>query len=209
MDANDQPKPKKLNSNQRVGVFSGSFDPVHRGHIESAIVALGTLTLDTVLILLEKKPRRKSDLADIEDRANMLELATMDYPSLRVVDLEDDNITTQNTLDYLDKQFPGGEYWFIVGSDMLKHIEDWPDSKKLMESFDICVVLRDNNELKQVKKHIEKLEESYPDTQFIILPSVWSPISSSNIKQSLYSSPIVTGLDPAVHEYIKRHELYS
>lgn len=209
MDANNQPGQEQLNVPQKIGVFSGSFDPVHRGHIESAIVALGALNLDTVLILLEKKPRRKTGLAEIEDRANMLELATMDYPSLRVVDLEDDNVTTTNTLDYLSKHFPDGEYWFIVGSDMLGHIEDWPDSQKLMKSFHICVVLRENQELKPVKDHIASLKETYPNTQFIILPSVWSPVSSSQIKKVLKSSPIVPGLDPAVHEYIKKHELYT
>jgi len=197
------------NQQTRVGVFSGTFDPVHRGHVESCVVALGALTLDNVLILIEKKPRRKTDVAEFIDRANMMELAVSDFPSLRLVDLETDNVTTDNTLKYLEKNFPGGEYWYIVGSDTLDHIEDWPGHDKLLTSMNLCVVLRDNDDLKPVKNQIAKLQDKYKDTQFIILPSVWSPVSSSTVKAALKKDAIITALDPAVREYIQRHQLYA
>lgn len=193
----------------RIGVFSGTFDPVHRGHVESCVVALGALSLDNVLILIEKEPRRKTDVADFMDRANMLELATEDYPSLQLVDLETKNVTTKDTLAYLRQRFPDSEYWYIVGSDMLAHIEDWPDADKLFQNMHLCVVLRDNDELKAVKNKIEELEKTHEGTKFTILPSVWSPISSSKVKNSLQKGELVTGVDPAVQEYIKRHQLYG
>ncbi len=193
---------------QRIGVFSGTFDPVHRGHIESCVVALGTLMLTTVCLFLEKKPRRKTGVADFRDRANMLDLATIDYPSLRIVDLEEDNVTTDNALNYLEKQFPGREYWYIIGSDILEHLPSWPKSDKLLKKFNLCVVLRENNEFDKVTAAVKKLQEKYPDTQFVVLPSVWSPISSSSAKKQLKKGELVTGLDPAVQEYIKRHNIY-
>lgn len=194
---------------KRVGIFSGTFDPVHRGHVESCIVALGVLTLDTVLIFIEKKPHRKTGVADFHDRANMLELAISDFPSLRLVDAGKDNITTEDTLKYLEDNFPDSEYWYIVGSDMLNHIGDWPGHEKLFMSMNFCVVLRDNDELKKVKDQIEKLQDKYEDTQFTILPSVWSPISSSKAKELLRKGEITPAINPAVQEYIKRHSLYS
>lgn len=194
---------------KRIGIFSGTFDPVHRGHIEACVVALGVLTLDTVIILIEKEPHRKTKVAAFHDRANMLELATSDFPSLRLVDLEKDNITTRDTLKYLEESFPGAEYWYIVGSDMLAHIKDWPDHDKLFKHMNLCVVLRDNDQLKQVKEQIEKLQNQHKDTQFTILPSVWSPISSSKAKEILRKGELSTAIDPAVQEYIKRHGLYS
>ena len=194
---------------KRVGIFSGTFDPVHRGHVESCVVALGALTLDTVLILIEKKPRRKTGVAEFLDRANMVELAVSDFPSLRLVDLESDNVTTDKTLKYLEDNFPEGEYWYIVGSDMLEHIQDWPGHNKLLTNMNLCVVLRDNDDLKPVKKHIAKLQDEYPDTHFVILPSVWSPVSSSSVKAGLKNNEIITALDPAVSEYIQRHRLYK
>lgn len=192
----------------RIGVFSGTFDPVHRGHIESCVVALGALELQIVLLLIEKKPRRKRDVASVMDRANMLELAISDFPSLRIVDLETDNITTDDTLAYLNQHFPETEYWYIVGSDMLRHIEDWPDHDRLLQSMHLCVVLRDNAEQVAVENHVQQLQKAYPDTKFFILPSVWSPISSSQAKAGLQKGEVVTGVDPAVQEYIKRHQLY-
>lgn len=172
-------------------------------------MALGALNLDNVLIFIEKKPHRKTKIADMHDRANMLELAISDFPSLRLVDIEKDNVTTKDTLQYLEDHFAGDEYWYIVGSDMLEHIEDWPDHSKLFQNMNLCLVLRNNEELKSVKKQIEKLEEKHPDTQFIILPSVWSPISSSTAKEALRNGDLTTAVDPAVQEYIKRHQLYS
>jgi nicotinate-nucleotide adenylyltransferase len=192
----------------KVGIFSGTFDPVHRGHIEACVVALGVLMLDTVLIMIEKQPHRKAGVVDFQDRANMLELATLDYPSLRLVDLEADNVTTENTLHYLREHFKDSEYWYIVGSDMLKHITDWPGHEELFAAMNVCIVLRDNDELKNVKIQVEKLEDEYEGTAFIILPSVWSPISSSKAKEMLRKGEIVTAIDPTVQEYIKKHELY-
>ncbi len=194
---------------KRVGVFSGTFDPVHRGHVESCVVALGALNLDTVLIMIEKQPRRKTGVAEFIDRANMVELAVSDFPSLRLVDLESDNVTTDNTLKYLEDNFPGGEYWYIIGSDVLEHIQDWPGHKKLLESFHLCVVLRDNDELSTVKKRLAELEEKYECNTNITLPSVWSPVSSSTVKAALKKGEIITSLDPAVREYIQRHKLYQ
>lgn len=193
---------------KRIGVFSGTFDPVHRGHVESCLVALGALTLDTVLILIEKKPLRKTAIAEFIDRANMVDLAVSDYPSLRLVDLGADNVTTADTLKYLEDNFPGGEYWYIVGSDMLDHIKEWPDHDKLLRGMNLCVVLRENDQLRPVKKQIAKLQDDYQDTKFIVLPSVWSPVSSSKVKKQMSNGEMVTAVDPAVQEYIRRHRLY-
>lgn len=193
----------------RIGIFSGTFDPIHRGHVEACIVAFGALELDTVLILIEKQPHRKEAVTPYIDRANMIELATLDYPSLRMVDLETNNITTTDTIAYLEQQYPDGEYWYIVGSDMLEHIIDWDEYDKLLQSMQLCVVLRDNNELQAITEQLSQLTAKFPQLKTKILPSVWSPISSSTVKQALQSGTITTGLDPAVIEYIKRHNLYG
>lgn len=195
-------------SKKRIGIFSGTFDPIHRGHVEACVVALGALELDKVLILIEKKPRRKQDVAAFLDRANMIELATLDYPSLQMVDLDRDNITTDETVAYLSSHYPDSEYWYIVGSDMLEHITQWKGHKALIETMGLCVVLRNNNEQASVERQLEALSRTYPRLKAKVLPSVWSLISSSIVKQALRNDEIMTGLDPAVATYIKRHQLY-
>lgn len=194
---------------KRVGVFSGTFDPVHRGHVESCVVAMGALELDTVLILIEKEPRHKTDVAHFQDRANMLELATLDYPSLQLVDLETPNITTNDTVQYLEQRFQGSEYWYIVGSDMLNHMTEWPQHDTLFSYMNICIILRDNAELTDTEAYLKRLQIDYPTTKFTILPSVWSPVSSSQVKAGLQRGDVQTGLDPAVQAYIKKHHLYA
>lgn len=195
-------------SKKRIGIFSGTFDPVHRGHIEACVVALGVLELDKVLIMIEKQPRHKENVADFMDRANMIELATLDYPSLQMVDLASDNITTDKTLAYLSDRYPGYEYWYIVGSDTVEHISQWEGYETLLESVGLCVVLRQNDEQTLVERQIGALAQAHPRLKTKLLPSVWSPVSSSTVKQALQNAEVITGIDPAVQEYITKHHLY-
>lgn len=196
-------------SKQKIGVFSGTFDPVHIGHVESCLVAIGALELESVVIFLEKKPHRKENVASFYDRANMLELAIQDYPKMRIVDIGSENITTKNTLEYFDNHFESSEYWYILGSDTLSILEDWDDSDLLFERMNMCVVLRKNSDEKKVTKLIRHLKSKYRGTKFTILPAVWSEVSSSKEKVLLHSGKKPDGLDEKVLDYIKSHKLYE
>ncbi len=194
---------------KKIGIFSGTFDPVHRGHVESCIVALGALDLDSVVIFIEKKPHRKQDVADFYHRANMLKLAVKDYPGIRIADVDSNNITTKYALDYLDSQFSGSEYWYIIGSDTLSHVEGWEDSDLLFNEMNICTVLRNNSEEKNTQKIVNDLKKHHPQTKFVVLPAVWPVVSSSKEKNSLRIGEAPGGLDQSVADYIKQHRLYE
>jgi nicotinate-nucleotide adenylyltransferase len=194
---------------KKIGIFSGTFDPVHRGHVESCIVALGALDLDLVIIFIEKKPHRKQDVADFYHRANMLKLAVKDYPGIRIANVDSNNITTKYALDYLDSQFSGSEYWYIIGSDTLRHVEGWGDSDILFERMNICIILRNNAEEKNTQKIVNHLKKHHLLTKFMVLPAVWSEVSSSKEKNSLRIGKEPDGLDQSVADYIKQHRLYE
>jgi nicotinate-nucleotide adenylyltransferase len=196
-------------SKRKIGIFSGTFDPVHRGHIEACIVALGALDLDLVVIFIEKKPHKKQDVADFNHRLNMLKLAVKDYPGIRIADADSNNITTKYALNYLDSQFSGCEYWYIIGSDTLSHVEGWEDSDLLFSTMNICTVLRNNSEEKNTQKIVNYLKKHHPRTKFMVLPAVWSEVSSSKEKNSLRIGKEPEGLDQPVTDYINRHRLYE
>ena len=194
---------------KRVGLFSGTFDPVHKGHIEACVVAKAACQLDEVLLMIEQKPRRKRNVAGYEQRKAMLELAISKYPSLKVVDRKEPNITTKNTLAYLNDTYPEALYSYIVGDDLLGYMLEWPQVELLFENMELCVFLRDNKNPQQAEQVIRKIQGTYKQAKITLLPAVWSPLSSSSVKQELHASQASYGLDTKVLDYIKEHGLYA
>lgn len=194
-----------MNKN-RVGVFSGTFDPVHFGHIEACRSAMTKCDLDKVYILLEKSPHRKQKVAPFEQRLKMMELATKDNPSIIPIDLNSDNITTTNTLDFLKQNKPDSEFWYIFGSDILEHIKSWKDIEKLLNNFHLCVVLRDNSDREVVEQKLVDLTHDY-GARYVVLPTVWSSVSSTIAKNALPRAEDY--LDPLVQKYILKNKIYS
>ncbi|MEI8338988.1 MAG: adenylyltransferase/cytidyltransferase family protein, partial [bacterium] len=82
----------------RIGIFSGSFDPVHEGHIEFALQAIKVAKLDYLYFLPDIEPRHKSDVTHVAHRLEMLNLAIKPHPSLRVLELPDKKFSIATTL---------------------------------------------------------------------------------------------------------------
>lgn len=128
----------------RIGVFGGTFDPVHVGHLAIALAALESVPLDRVLFI----PARRSPLKDREpvatvaDRVAMLEAAVASEPrfGLSRVELERDGVSyTVDTLEALRSQ---GELFLILGSDALADLARWRKPDRIRELATILVALR-------------------------------------------------------------------
>lgn len=191
---------------KRLGVFSGTFDPIHFGHVEACRSAMAKCALDKVYMLLERSPHRKQLVAPHQDRLKMMDLATKDSPSITPIGLKTDNISTQNTLEFLKEKDPESEYWYIFGSDILEYIESWKGLEKLLNNFHLCVVLRDNADRQDVENKLEKLTSNY-GARYVVLPTVWSTVSSSVAKNALPDAEDY--LDPLVQKYVIENNLYS
>lgn len=189
----------------KVGVFSGSFDPVHIGHIESCLVAKSVCELDDVYLLLEKNPQRKTNLANYSHRMEMLKIATRDYPSIKLEQFNADNITTSECLKFLKTRNPESEYWYIFGSDILEHLKNWSELDLLLSNFKLCVVLRSNSKRSATEKLLNEIVEDKTTT--IVLPEVYSEVSSTIVKNALPNA--LKYLDEKVQEYILANNLYS
>ncbi len=192
----------------KIGIFSGTFDPIHIGHVESALVAKGAFGLDKVLVMIEKKPRRKEKVSDYKHRKKMVELALADFDSIELFDTPKDNITFTDTPVHLQKKFPGSQFIMIVGSDTITHMPDWPGFDAWASSQSIAVILRSNSEEAAVKKLAEDWAKQYPKLQLTVLPAVWSPVSSSKIRSELSKSGHSDLIHRDVMAYINQHKLY-
>ncbi len=194
--------------NRRIGIFSGTFDPIHIGHIEACLVSKGAFELDKVLVMIEKKPKRKEKVSDYKHRMKMAELALADFDSIELFDTGEDNVTFTDTPTHLQKKFPGCQFIMITGSDMLAHMSEWPGFEEWANSQSIGVVLRSNSEEASVKKIAKEWSKKYPKLQLSVLPAVWSPVSSSKIRNELSKSKHSDLVHRNVMNYIHEHKVY-
>lgn len=128
----------------RVGVFGGTFDPVHAGHLAIALAALETLPLDRVVFV----PARRSPLKDREpaaaadDRLAMLRLATADEPRFSVSRLELDRDGPSYTVDTLEALSGEGRLFLILGADAAADLARWKRPERVRELATLVVAGR-------------------------------------------------------------------
>lgn len=189
---------------RRIGLFSGTFDPIHVGHVEVCLVALGACGLDEVLVMIEKNPHRKEKVTDYAHRKKMTELVLADFTAIQQFESAYDNITFENTLPELNDTYNKADFCLIIGSDMLEHLADWPAADVWLPQLELCVVLRTNQEKSNATKRIKSLNIK----NYKILPAVLSPVSSSVVKKEIATKGYSERLHQAVMNYIKRHGLY-
>ena len=130
----------------RLGVFGGTFNPVHYGHLRAAEEAVEALALDKVLFVPAGSPPLKQEgLASIEDRLRMVELAIADNPAMelsRVESSTDSTSYTVDTLRTLSGLHPRASLVFILGVDAFSDIHLWKDPEALLSLADFLVLGR-------------------------------------------------------------------
>lgn len=132
------------NSERRVGIFGGTFDPVHFGHLRSAEEIREALVLDKVVFMPSYIHPFKStkDVAEADHRLAMVKLAIASNPFFEVSDFEirkrDVSYTTL-TLEHFNKEFPNEDFYFIVGVDGWNEITLWYEYRRIFELASVVV----------------------------------------------------------------------
>jgi nicotinate-nucleotide adenylyltransferase len=193
---------------RRIGIFSGTFDPVHIGHIDFAAAAVEACKLEKVLLLPERIPREKSVVAPYEDRKAMLELAIRDDQKLEVGPEFDACFTVGQTLPKIVNMYPNAQIVFLLGSDVVKTFAyRWQGLKEFLQTVELCIGLRSSDTMESVIAILHKVDNDYgTKTKYKVVPNANLHIASSKIRSR--------GLDlQDVHAnvalYIKEHKLYS
>jgi nicotinate-nucleotide adenylyltransferase len=131
----------------KVGLYFGTFNPIHVGHLTIANHMAEYSELDQVwFVVTPHSPfKKKSSLLDNHHRYQMVDRAVEDYPKLRVSDIEfklpQPNYTI-NTLVYLEEQYPKHEFALIMGEDNLKSLHKWKNYERILEGHHIYVYPR-------------------------------------------------------------------
>lgn len=193
----------------KVGIYSGSFDPVHLGHIEFAEQSINQIGLNKVFFLPEPMPRRKQGVKAFEHRIEMLKLALNSKDNLGLILLEQPKFTAEKTLPLLIHRFSGAELFMLIGDDMLDHFVDWPNLEKLLSNLKFIIAVRkyDTQHIKSVISVIE--QTTGKKITYEIIDEKLKKLSSKQIKANIKKHQNFDGLNKQVSEYIKKEGLYS
>ena len=204
-----------MDPKKKTGVFGGSFDPVHLGHLGLAKDAITEAGLDKVIFVPAKLQPFKLDkkVTPGEDRLAMLKLAIEGIDKLEVseYELNKDSVSyTYLTLRAM-KEMLGDDVqmYFITGTDSFIKIEDWKNSEELLRNFSYIVGSRPEYKKDELKECIEKVRNKY-GTEVIVINNTELDISSTEIRNRLEAGEKADDLIPAeVERYIRENGLYK
>ncbi len=189
----------------KVGLFFGSFNPVHIGHMIIANFMATQTDLDEVwLVVSPQNPlKQKSSLAKDYDRLHLVNLATDENFYLKACDIEfglPKPSYTVDTLAYLIEKYPKKEFVLIMGGDNLATIHKWKNYEVLLRDYQIYLYKRPKYELGQYEKH--------PNVYHFEAPML--DISATYIRKCLKDKKSIKYLVPErVEEYIDEAGLYG
>lgn len=131
-----------------VGVFGGSFDPVHNGHLAIALAALESIPLDRVVFVPARRSPLKDDApaASETDRVAMLDLATRDEPRFAVSRIELDRPAPSYTVETLEALAGEGRLFLILGADAARDLPRWRDPERVRTLATLVVARRQGAE---------------------------------------------------------------
>lgn len=186
-----------------IGIFGGTFDPIHNGHIAVANHAAEALTCAEIVFLPAWSPPHKSDytsLTDASHRLTMLEQTLADYPRFRISSCEIDRGGTSYTVDTLTSlhhDMPNAHLFLIIGADNYASFHTWKDFHRIHDLATVAVHPRPGITLDTV------------EPPFVPLHGALSPISSSDIRARIADKrPFAHLVPPVVADYITQHHLY-
>ncbi len=191
----------------KIGLYFGTFNPIHVGHLIIANHMAEFSDLDQIwMVVTPHNPhKKKSTLLDDHHRLQMVFLATDDFPKIKPSDIEfklpQPNYTV-NTLAHLEEKFPENEFSLIMGEDNLNSLHKWKNYEVILARHDIFVYPRINAET------IDKELINHPKIKMVNAPIV--EISSTAIRENIKADKNVKPLlSSKVWEYIDHNLFYK
>ena len=181
----------------RLGVFVGSFNPVHNGHIHVVNYLINHHIVDKVMIIPTLSYWDKNDLADVNDRINMLKF--FENEKIIIEPKYNVNQYTYQVMNAIENDYPNDDLMLIIGADNIISFDKWMNYHDLLKRK-IIVVNRNNID---ISSYINKYEEK--DNFVVVQEFDYVNTSSTDIKADLSNN----NLDPRVYNYILEHNLYQ
>ena len=199
----------------KIGIYGGTFDPIHRGHITAAQAAAQQLGLDLLLLIPASIPPHKALPEGGADAAQRLEMATLATVELscpaQVLDVEvkrRGKSYTADTLRTLRRQYPEDELWLLMGTDMFLSLQDWREPQEILRLARVAAFSRTGDpEQQRFARQRAYLEETFGAQVTVVENPHVVDISSTRLRQLLPEGREY--LPEAVYGYILRQRLYG
>lgn len=191
----------------RIGIYGGSFNPIHKGHTELAASIVQQGLVDELWLLVSPlnplKQGETSDIAEYEHRLSMARLATEDIEGVKVSDFEK-NLPlpsyTITTLGELNKAYPEHEFVLVIGADNWERFPRWYHAQEIIDTYSILIYRRPGCEM----------DETLLPLSVQVVDTPLYDISSTEIRESVKKGRMpLKWVDRKVATYIRVHHLYS
>ena len=212
----------------KIGIFGGTLNPIHFGHLRTAEEVREAFSLDKVLFVPSAFPphKRKEDMETPQQRIEMTRIAIAGNPYFDFSDMEVKRGGVSYSVDTVDeakKNLPEAEIYFILGVDAFFEIDSWKEYRRFLSLCNFIIVTRPGYEKKSLGESLplevrsdfcyDAAKGCYCHTSghsLNFLEVTLLDISSTDIRKRLKSGRSVKYLIPhAVEEYIKKHGLYG
>ncbi len=194
----------------RLGIFGGTFDPIHLGHLILAEQAREACALDRLLLVVTGAPPHKlGERTAVGHRLEMARIAVAGNPGLEVSDIEairPGPHYSVETLEQLTRIHPDAELFFLIGADTLFELPGWREPDRIAQLARIVVINRPGYDAIDPEQ-VPTLSASARGFQFVTVPPIG--IASSDIRERASRGRSIRYLVPrAVEAYIDAHRLY-
>lgn len=204
----------------KIGVYGGTFNPPHLGHVAAARTVVETLRLDELYLIPAGLPPHKALPAETPDKFQRLEMVRLAGEQLetrlpvRALDIElrrDGKSYTVETLETLNAQYPDAELWLMLGADMFLSLHTWYHAERILSLAGIAAFGRTGEDVDaQFSVQRDALYRKFPQARIFTLaiPDVID-VSSTEARETLSHGGGSRYLPPTVYGYILRENLYG
>lgn len=199
---------------ERIGIFGGTFNPPHIGHIQAAQQAITALGLSRLLLIPDRIAPHKQlpeNSPTPEQRLDMLRIAAADCPQIQVSDIElcrEGVSYTVETVTALKKLYPRAELVLLMGTDMFLSFDSWKNARKILKNTTLGVFCRgEKNEQTAIKEKRSELQRQGAKVELVKNDVI--PISSTQMRRLLAFHCADAFLPAGVGDYIRENGLYD
>lgn len=202
-EAGTEPVVLKNTPLPRVGIYSGSFDPVHAGHIVFALKAQKIAGLERIYFVPERKPERRVEPEHYVHRSVMLKRALQPYEQFAVFDLPDARLTSRS-LTRVAQALPDAQFSLLTtASELLWHEGELPT---LFHKLHLVVAVTSHAQMAEVLARLNGDNRPLGNITFVDIGT--DHISSADVRKGLRQGRQVRGLLPSVWRYARKQWLY-
>lgn len=192
-----------------IGIYSGTFDPIHMGHTTFAKQTVRELELNAIVFLPEQQPRGKQHVTDTHHRIELIKQAIQNDNELQVLSLPSKQFTVAKTLPQLQNHFPHTNFTFLIGSDIVRtFLYRWDDLESFLKVASFAVGIRTGDNQNELEAIFTQLETEYHTTitrHYIETEN--AHVTSSQFREGEQASARLP--HPAMADYIRENQLYE